>query len=279
MEGLMEPRCPTFEAVGSRSDDLRAGVVWDNFLISRAIDSAEPLDEFLTGTFQQLAPRTKSRIRRDLSRSLGQLAGRMHQAGVLQKDFHSGNILVRILPDQSLRLWIIDLHTIGLDRTPSLALVKENFAVFPLSSSSTRSRRRTGLILAGHTGRFARSTRAHGTPIGCRRRAPSFDRRLGGPPPQHHSRIRSTSLSTREAANGAAVQIGTGRALGNRHLIKVECQCHELPRDSPSSPQSDLLTELRDNPESLFARNVKIWCKTDQVNIGVAGLVLPIAGP
>jgi hypothetical protein len=127
--GLARSGLPTFEAIGIGRTQ-RTGLTFDSYLIGRAIEGVEPLDLFLERSFPLLPARQQRILRKDLAIKLGQLAARMHQAGVLQRDFHAGNLLLRVMPEGAVRLWVIDLHTIRLDRTPSLALVKENFAVF-----------------------------------------------------------------------------------------------------------------------------------------------------
>src|SRR5262245_31811296 len=108
---------PTFEPV-ALGRIVRSGVVRDSFLVSRGIPEAVPLDEFVTAVVlvpdkagtrhDEAAPQTE--LRQRLANALGELAARLHLAGIEHADFHAANILVRLGPDGEPKLWLIDLH-------------------------------------------------------------------------------------------------------------------------------------------------------------------------
>jgi tRNA A-37 threonylcarbamoyl transferase component Bud32 len=100
---------------------LRGG---ESFLITRGLDGCIPLNLFLARTLPRLDPERRSRIRQRLADELGVMVARIHDAGVLHNDFHTGNILVCLDADDEIRLYLIDLNSVRLgpplDRARSL---------------------------------------------------------------------------------------------------------------------------------------------------------------
>ena len=118
----------TFE-VAAVGTIRRGGLILDNFLISRGIEGAEPLNQFLSQALPGLEAGRQAIVRQSLAVHLGQLAARMHAAGLIHHDFHAGNLLVRLLPDDSVRLWVIDLHAAGFRRRLSWRQARANLAM------------------------------------------------------------------------------------------------------------------------------------------------------
>ena len=96
------------------------GLVWDNYLITREIPDTQPLDGFLRTQFSAMAAADASLFRRRLAVELGQFTGKLHDAGVVHRDFHAGNILIRDRPGESIQLWLIDLHCAHIQESLSL---------------------------------------------------------------------------------------------------------------------------------------------------------------
>ncbi len=90
---------------------LRGG---ESVLITRGLDGCIPLNLFLARTLPRLESAHRSRIRQRLAEELGLLVARIHDAGILHNDFHTGNILVCLDADDEIRLYLIDLNSVRL---------------------------------------------------------------------------------------------------------------------------------------------------------------------
>jgi tRNA A-37 threonylcarbamoyl transferase component Bud32 len=91
-----------------------------SFLITRALDDAIPLDDYLINH----PPRTPS-IRRSLTLALGRYVAALHAAGVCHPDFHPGNLLIREDGGSS-RFYLIDVHDVQLGPPLSLQARRGN---------------------------------------------------------------------------------------------------------------------------------------------------------
>lgn len=104
----------TFEtvALGKR----RAyGFVMDNFLITREIPDVIALDEFVLQTFSKLDLVQQRLARKGIARQLGQITASLHQARLLHRDFHPGNLLIQTT-GHDFSLYLIDLHALSWKR-------------------------------------------------------------------------------------------------------------------------------------------------------------------
>ena len=101
----------------------------ENYLVTKEIRDTLPLDEFVERQLPLMPPERQGRLRRDLARVLADLTARLHDAGFVHQDFHPGNLLIRIEPDDSLRLAVIDLDALRVARRLSWADVRENLAL------------------------------------------------------------------------------------------------------------------------------------------------------
>ena len=101
----------------------------ENYLVTKEISNTLPLDEFVERRLPLMPPHRQGRLRRDLARVLADLTARLHDAGFVHQDFHPGNLLIRIEPDDSLRLAVIDLDALRVTRRLSWADVRENLAL------------------------------------------------------------------------------------------------------------------------------------------------------
>ena len=101
----------------------------ENYLVTKEIANTLPLDEFVERRLPLMPPDRQGRLRRDLARVLADLTARLHDAGFVHQDFHPGNLLIRIEPDDSLRLAVIDLDALRVARRLSWADVRENLAL------------------------------------------------------------------------------------------------------------------------------------------------------
>jgi tRNA A-37 threonylcarbamoyl transferase component Bud32 len=101
----------------------------ENYLVTKEIANTLPLDEFVERRLPLMPLDRQGRLRRDLARVLADLTARLHDAGFVHQDFHPGNLLIRIEPDDSLRLAVIDLDALRVTRRLSWADVRENLAL------------------------------------------------------------------------------------------------------------------------------------------------------
>jgi serine/threonine protein kinase len=101
----------------------------ENYLVTKEIPDTQPLDEFVECQLPLIEPVRQGRLRRDLARVLADLTARLHDAGFVHKDFHPGNLLIRIEPDDTLRLAVIDLDALRVTRRLSWDGVRENLAL------------------------------------------------------------------------------------------------------------------------------------------------------
>jgi tRNA A-37 threonylcarbamoyl transferase component Bud32 len=90
-------------------EQRRAGLVLENFLVTEGIEGVEQLDQFVQLALPRISEPDQSRARRRLAEELAELAARAHDAGIINPDLHSGNVLVR-QNGSDLELFLIDLH-------------------------------------------------------------------------------------------------------------------------------------------------------------------------
>lgn len=119
---------PTFETV-AWGETRRMGVVRDNYLISREIPDAIPLNCYLRDHLPQLSSSERNRARMKLAVALGEFTARLHNAGVVHRDYHAGNILVRRDRAGGMKLWLIDLHCAHVQEAFSLRDARRNLAL------------------------------------------------------------------------------------------------------------------------------------------------------
>ncbi len=129
-------------AVGAES---RGPLVRDSYLVSHAIADVTPLDD-LSRNPVHAALRTPA-FRRELSRALGQLCGRLHRAGLVHRDLHPANLLAEVKGDGQVRLTLIDLQGVRTRRAWGLVFRRgararwDLFGLFNFFQSALRSDR------------------------------------------------------------------------------------------------------------------------------------------
>ncbi|MCH7689248.1 MAG: hypothetical protein IH899_21665, partial [Planctomycetes bacterium] len=118
----------TFEpiALGKTYD---FGLVKDSFLISREIENVETVQEFVQHTLSRLPESRQTVLRRHLALELGRLTARLHRGGLRHRDYHAGNLLMQVSPEQSVKLWLIDLHAVSFCRQLTLRHIKRNLSL------------------------------------------------------------------------------------------------------------------------------------------------------
>ncbi len=86
------------------AEKRRLRLLRDSCLVTASLAPAIALNEFL------LTAKLSLLQRRELSRALGRVVRRLHDAGVFFRDLHAGNILIRWPDGEPPELYLIDLH-------------------------------------------------------------------------------------------------------------------------------------------------------------------------
>jgi tRNA A-37 threonylcarbamoyl transferase component Bud32 len=115
--------------------------LFENYLVTLAISSAIPLDEFVERHLPERPEPIRSQVRQKLAKAMAVMTARLHEAGLLHQDFHPGNIMVRLAADHTPELFMIDLDALRKVRRVSWKPARQNLALldhfFWLRSSRT----------------------------------------------------------------------------------------------------------------------------------------------
>lgn len=261
---------PTFEplALGKTAWNGLAG---GSYLIARAISGSFQLDQFLLEKFPTLSPRRQAILRQHLARDLGQLAARLHLAGIEHADFHAGNVLLRPGPVDKPSLFLIDLHAVRFHRSLSRRLRLASLATLNqfFAQRATRADRLRFYLAY-------RSVRADVDREVC---LPIHgDARPVSESPRRPRDARTTAqIAAWEEFCRDQAQAGWNRAdrafrRGNRHVWRLDrggTRCRGVARLEPAR-----LSTIRDAPEELFETPDAEWCKRSRSH-RVAAVTLP----
>ncbi len=103
--------------------------LFENYLVTLAISSAIPLDEFVEEHLPELTEPARSQIRQRLARALAALTARLHDMGLLHQDFHPGNVMVRLSSENVPELFMIDLDALRKSRDVPWKVARQNLAL------------------------------------------------------------------------------------------------------------------------------------------------------
>jgi tRNA A-37 threonylcarbamoyl transferase component Bud32 len=101
----------------------------DSFLITQGLEDTESLSDFIEKTFPGFEPRRQMRLRPLLAAALGEFVARLHDAGIVHKDLHAANLLLRLGPGDSPSLYLIDLHDVSLGRALNWRVSRDNLVL------------------------------------------------------------------------------------------------------------------------------------------------------
>lgn len=136
---LLRERCgapvPEVVAHGARRRGWR---IVDSFIMTRGIDLACSLDEFVAAHWPEAGRAGEARLRRALLRDTAELIARMHRAAFFHIDLQWRNLLVALESPDRPRLYVLDCVRGGLRRT---ALGQAHGRVRDLSSLHKDGRR------------------------------------------------------------------------------------------------------------------------------------------
>ncbi len=111
-------------------EQRRRGFVLENYLVTPALSEMVPLNEFVEDRLPGWPAPRRASARRALAVALGELAARLHEAGLVHEDFHPGNLMVRMGPrDSRPHLALIDLDALRTRRRLSWGAARANLAL------------------------------------------------------------------------------------------------------------------------------------------------------
>jgi len=101
----------------------------DSFLITQGLEGTESLSDFIEKTFPRFERQRQTRLRPLLAAALGEFVARLHDAGIVHKDLHAANLLVRLGPGDCPSLYLIDLHDVHLGRALNWQASRDNLVM------------------------------------------------------------------------------------------------------------------------------------------------------
>jgi len=208
----------------------------DSFLVTRAIRNVESLHDFVLRPLERARIERQPRLRQNLARRLGELAARLHRAGLLHGDFHPGNVLIRLEAQAELRLWLIDLHAVVRRRRFGLRAVERNLALLNTFFSRYSTAADRLRFFRAYWNEFLRNVAGCGLSHAARR----------------------VEAHCRNAVQRAYRKGDRKWLRPNRRIVIANRGEHRGRGLSRLGTQS--LEEFRDNPERLFAAGkVRFW--------------------
>ena len=101
----------------------------DSFLITQGLEDTESLSDFIEKIFPGYESRRQTRLRPLLAVALGEFVARLHDAGIVHKDLHAANLLIRLAPGDCPSLYLIDLHDVSLGQPLKWRASRENLVM------------------------------------------------------------------------------------------------------------------------------------------------------
>lgn len=92
---------------------VSCGLLHKNYLISKSIDNATSLKEYMNTCYSGQAGRSAEERKKTIE-ALAKFVNDLHQKGIFHQDFHWGNILIEKGSQGSARFYLMDLHRVKL---------------------------------------------------------------------------------------------------------------------------------------------------------------------
>ena len=101
----------------------------DSFLITQGLEDTESLSDFIEKILPRYEHRRQTRLRPLLATALGEFVARLHDAGIVHKDLHAANLLIRLGPGDCPSLYLIDLHDVSLGQALHWRASRDNLVM------------------------------------------------------------------------------------------------------------------------------------------------------
>jgi tRNA A-37 threonylcarbamoyl transferase component Bud32 len=101
----------------------------DSFLVTRSLLDVEAFSSFLETTLLGFAAQRQAKLRQRVAEVLGKFLARVHDAGIIHRDLHAGNLLVRLEEGDRPAFYLVDLHDIRIRGTLSWRARRDNLVL------------------------------------------------------------------------------------------------------------------------------------------------------
>jgi tRNA A-37 threonylcarbamoyl transferase component Bud32 len=101
----------------------------DSFLITRSLENSEAVSSFIETTLPRLRPDLQTRLRQRLAIALGEFVAHLHEAGIVHRDLHAANMLIRSDGQDELSLHLVDLHAVNLGEALGWRVSRHNLVL------------------------------------------------------------------------------------------------------------------------------------------------------
>lgn len=101
----------------------------ESFLLTQALENTTQLNHFLELELPHFPEPRQTRLRQRITTALGALLARMHEAGIVHRDLHPGNILLQLDADDNPVLYLIDLHGVALGPPLDWRATRDNLVI------------------------------------------------------------------------------------------------------------------------------------------------------
>ena len=101
----------------------------DSFLITRALDTAESVAQFIEHTLPRLDGQQRARLSQRLAVGLGAFVAQLHASGVVHRDFHPANLLLLFDDADRPHIHLVDLDSVRLRAPLSWRARRENLVI------------------------------------------------------------------------------------------------------------------------------------------------------
>jgi tRNA A-37 threonylcarbamoyl transferase component Bud32 len=101
----------------------------ESFLITQGLEDTESLSDFIEKTLPRFERQRRTRLHKLLATALGEFVAGLHDAGIVHKDLHAANLLIRLGPGDHPSLYLIDLHDVCLRRALNWRVSRDNLVM------------------------------------------------------------------------------------------------------------------------------------------------------